>query len=324
MDFPILDLMDEAACYHRLLGLLHPDGLTCPGCGGGRDRYTVHRRSERSPVVAYRCEGCRRVFNLFTGTPWQGTHRTPAEVLLVLRGFAQGVPTARLARELKASRPHLLALRHRVQARAAAASDKEPLPDRAVEADEAYQNAGEKGGPHRAPDDPPRRRANKGVGHGTWDADRPPVCGVVGRSSGRLALRAGHRNWASELVHQTVVPRTSPGATVYTDEWPGYAPLGAAGRGHATVNHGAKEWARGGDGVREVHCNTLEGLWTGLRNFLRPFRDVNKKYLEHYIKMFGCSYNTKAVADGFLRVMIGGRTSARGWTRRRPTTRSGT
>ena len=28
-----------------------------------------------------------------------------------------------------------------------------------------------------------------------------------------------------------------------------------------------------------MHDNTLEGLWTGLRNFLRPFRGVNKVYL---------------------------------------------
>jgi hypothetical protein len=27
MDFPILDLMDEPACYRRLTDLLHPDGL---------------------------------------------------------------------------------------------------------------------------------------------------------------------------------------------------------------------------------------------------------------------------------------------------------
>ena len=45
--------------------------------------------------------------------------------------------------------------------------------------------------------------------------------------------------------------------------------------------HAAGEWARDddGDGVREVRCNTLEGLWTGLRNFLRPFRGVHKSYL---------------------------------------------
>ena len=171
---------------------------------------------------------------------------------------------------------------------------------------------GKKGVPHRDPQDPPRRRANQAMGHGTWDTDRPPVCGVAGRHSGRLALRVGRRNGAAELVHRTVVPRTEPGAMVYTDEWPGYKPLEAAGRGHAAVNHHAGEWARDddGDGIREVHCNTLEGIWTGLRNFLRPFRGVNKKYLEQYIKMFEWSYNLKAITDAFLRILLGGGATA--------------
>jgi transposase-like protein len=144
MDFPIIDLMDQHACYQRLLDLLHPGGLTCPRCGSGRSRYTVHRRRAHSPVVDYRCQDCRRVFNLFTGTAWQGARRSPAEILLILRGFAQGVPTAQLARELEASRSHLLQLRHEVQARAAAAVPAAALPDDVVEADEMYQNAGEK------------------------------------------------------------------------------------------------------------------------------------------------------------------------------------
>ena len=29
MDFPITDLMDEHACYDRLIALLHLDGLSC-------------------------------------------------------------------------------------------------------------------------------------------------------------------------------------------------------------------------------------------------------------------------------------------------------
>jgi len=100
---------------------------------------------------------------------------------------------------------------------------------------------------------------------------------------------------------------------VYTDEWAGYRPLTSAGRGHAAVNHNAGEWARDddGDGIREVHCNTLEGIWTGLRNSLRPFRGVNKIYLEQYIKMFEWSYNLKSITPAFLRVLLGGR-AARG------------
>ena len=38
-----------------------------------------------------------------------------------------------------------------------------------TEADELYQNAGEKGRKHTDPADPPRRRANKARGHGTWE-----------------------------------------------------------------------------------------------------------------------------------------------------------
>ena len=38
------------------------------------------------------------------------------------------------------------------------------------------------------------------------------------------------------------------------------------------------EWARDADadGICEIHTNTIEGIWTTLQNFLRPFRGVHK------------------------------------------------
>ncbi len=33
MDFPLIDLLDEEACYEFLVEALHPGGLTCPACG---------------------------------------------------------------------------------------------------------------------------------------------------------------------------------------------------------------------------------------------------------------------------------------------------
>ena len=70
--------------------------------------------------------------------------------------------------------------------------------------------------------------------------------------------------------------------------------------------HSHKEWARDddGDGIREVHCNTMEGIWTGLRNFLRPFRGVHKKYLELYVAMFMWEYNLKRITSSFLRALM--------------------
>ncbi len=141
MDFPLTELMDQHACYARLVQALHPDGIACPRCGG--DRFGVHRR-HREPVIDYRCRDCRRVFNAFTGTALQKTSRSPAALVLILRGVAQGVSTARLARELDCDRMKLLQLRHKLQEHATAGLDPAVLPDAVVEADECSVNAGEK------------------------------------------------------------------------------------------------------------------------------------------------------------------------------------
>src|SRR3954447_6170277 len=142
MDFPIAELMDEAACYAKLVDWPHPDGLACPRCRKA-DRMRVHR-SRRAPVIDYRCGHCKRVFNAFTGTALHGVRRGPVELVLIVRGFAQGVPTAQLARELGCDRSELLALRHRLQDLAWRNRDRMPLDDEVLEADEAYQNAGGK------------------------------------------------------------------------------------------------------------------------------------------------------------------------------------
>lgn len=102
-------------------------------------------------------------------------------------------------------------------------------------------------------------------------------------------------------------------AVVNVDEWGGYNGLAGMGRRHATVCHAEREWARDddGDGVREVHDDTLEGLWTGLRNFLRPFRGVSKKYLYQYVALFEWSYNVKRSTSGFLRALLGVETATK-------------
>ena len=157
MDFPLSMLMDEQACYDKLVEVLHPRGLVCPRCRSSQGG--VHRRC-RAPVLDYQCGDCGRVFNVYTGSALEGTRRSPAQVLLILRGFTQGVSTAALARELEISRGHLLDLRHQCQASALAlaGADKplpplpsipDPLPDAVTEADEMYQNAGEKRRPAR-------------------------------------------------------------------------------------------------------------------------------------------------------------------------------
>jgi len=253
----------------------------------------------------YRCRVCGRVFNLFTGTIWQGTRLSCTQVVLLLRGILQGDPTLKLSDELGVGYGTLLRWRHRIQQIGLEKLPTGPLPDKAVESDEMFQNAGEKGTPHRDPADPPRRRANKRRGIGTMENDRPPVLGIVGRESGQVHLVVCE-NTQQATIQPEVEKNTQPGATVYTDESPAYARIAETGREHATVCHSRKEWARDddGDGVREVHCNTQEGFWTGLRNFLRLFRGVHKKFLAGYVAMFQWAYTLKRVTADFLRALM--------------------
>lgn len=303
MDFPIAALMDEPACFDFLCQALHPHGLLCPCCGSVN--YRRHR-SHRDPVLDYRCGDCGRVFNVWTGTAFQGTHKTPATLVLLCRGLLQGVPTARLARELGCDRKHLLALRHRLQHLAQTLLPRAALPDAQAEADEMFQNAGEKGVVHADPDDPPRPRANSRRGLGTFATDRPPVGGVVGRQSGGLHLEV-LTNADRASTERLLGRATAKQATVYTDESTAYRWVSGSGRGHATVCHSAGEWARDddGDGVREVHNNTMEGIWVGLRNFLRPFRGVSKWYLKQYVALFHWGFLCKTVIGDCIRALCG-------------------
>jgi transposase len=170
-----------------------------------------------------------------------------------------------------------------------------------------YQNAGEKGLKHIDPADRPRRRANRVRGHGMWDNDRIPIVGLVGRESRILRLKVCPNSDRATL-QPFVVAQTRPGAMVYTDEWRAYNHLHESGRKHSAVCHmpGQREWARDddGDGIREVHCNTMEGIWTGLRNFLRPFRGVSKYYLSQYLAVFEWAHTLKRLTLEFLRAIM--------------------
>lgn len=161
---------------------------------------------------------------------------------------------------------------------------------------------GKKGEPHRDPQDPPRRRANKRRGKGTYANDRPPIVGTVGRESGQVRLRVV-TNTTGEILRAHVHRFTLAGAQLYTDEDQGYNHVI---RAHATVCHSEKEWARDddGDGIREVHVNTLEGLWTDVRNFLRPFKGVHKKHLSGYVALCEFRRNLKRISPTFISSLV--------------------
>jgi transposase len=304
MLFPINELLDEQRCYDYLLEVLYPEGLHCPNGHLLPPEQAPHDR-HRDPIFDYKCRVCGMVYNLFTDTIWNGSRYSCATIILIMRGVVQGTPTKHLAEKLGINRSHLLKLRHEIQKLAESCLPSTPLSDSHTESDEMYQNAGEKGYKHNDPDDPSRRRANKQRGRGTMENDRPPILGVVGRESGQIRLMVC-TNTQRTTIQPQVETRTKANATLYTDECSAYSRMSETGRSHSAVCHSQKEWARDddGDGIREVHCNTNEGIWTGLRNFLRLFRGVNKHNLSIYVSMFEWAHNLKRVTSDFLKSLM--------------------
>ena len=285
MDFPLVDLLDERACQQWLERHLHPKGLSCPRCGAARPRPV--KRS--TPTPGWRCLACDRFYTPFTGTVFERTHQSARTLVALLVGVAQGKSSQQLAREIGLTRQQVHTLRLRLQTNALLSRPQDPLPDAAVEVDEMYQNAGEKGEEHKDQEDPPRRRGNQRRGRGTMETDRPPLFTVKGRESGEVRFEVAEHADGKTCV-QTVRRHTQGrGTTVHTDEWSGYSPLvREVGVEHRRVSHQQKEHARDedGDGVREVHINGAEGENLGLRNFLRPFRGVHKHLLEQYVAVY--------------------------------------
>jgi hypothetical protein len=207
---------------------------------------------------AYRCRACDGDYTLLTGTVFEKMRQRPATLMLLLRGLARGEPTACLARELGVSRKRLHPLRQRLQANLNATAPAGVMSGPVFEADELSQNAGKKSTPHPDPTDPPRRRADKRKGHGTFTNDRPPIISIISRDTGEPRFWVcdhADRSPCAGLIAESV-PQHS--AILYTDEWQSYHGSHPA---HATVCHGPREWARDDDldGIREVHCHTCGG-----------------------------------------------------------------
>jgi transposase len=302
--FSINESLDAQKCYDYLLKMLHPHGLHCPEGHPLPQNQAPHDR-HRDPIFDYKCQICGKVYNIFTGTKFTGIRYPCTTIVLIIRGIFQGVTTKHLAEELGINRPHLLKLRHKIQKFVQESLSDSPLTDKETESDEMFQNAGEKGFRHDDPEDPPRRRANKHRGIGTMENDRPPILGVVGRESRQIRLTVCD-NTRQATIQPQVEKDTDPKTIVYTDESSAYNHISETGRGHASVNHSKKEWARNddGDGIREVHCNTMEGIWTGFRNFLRPFRGVHKQYLSIYTAIFEMAHNQKRITSDLFRSLF--------------------
>jgi len=143
MDFPIVDLFDDDISEVWLLKYFHQNELRCPHCGKSVEEARVFRTNKKSGLTVYRCV-CQGIYNLYSGTVFEGKHFRPAQAILLLRGVCKGEPTATIAREIGVARQTAHDMRKAIQANAERMQPDDPLTDERTETDEMFQNAGEK------------------------------------------------------------------------------------------------------------------------------------------------------------------------------------
>ena len=98
-----------------------------------------------------------------------------------------------------------------------------------------------------------------------------------------------------KTIQPIVQAAVETGTSVFTDEYNIYAKLPEWGYTHFTVNHSTGEFARDddNDGFHEVHTNTMEGVGSLLRSWLRPHRGISQKRLPLYLGFFQFVHNVR-------------------------------
>jgi transposase len=113
-------------------------------------------------------------------------------------------------------------------------------------------------------------------------------------------------NVQQATIRPVIEATVAQGALVHTDEYDVHARLEAWGYGHKTVCHARGEYARDedGDGFCEVHVNTMEGVWSLLRSWLRPHRGISQEKLPLYLAFFQFVHNARCRGKALLGELV--------------------
>jgi transposase-like protein len=172
-----------------------------------------------------------------------------------------------------------------------------------VEADECSQSAGSQGLPREVErrDRAPRQRGMQLRGRATAETGRPPIRGLVQRRdktdqdapAAQVSLEVLEHG-RTATIKPMIAAKVKVGAQFFTDEDNIYHGT-KVDDDHRTVNHGAGEYARRDPDGTCVHCNTMEGLWSGLRHFLDRFKGLSQRFLHLRVARDEFLHNSKHV-----------------------------
>jgi transposase-like protein len=279
---------DEDKAREWLEAKRWPNGPVCPHCGS-LNAARMGGTSGRPGL--FHCPDCRGQFTVRTGQVMERSHIPLAKWVLgyhLMASSKKGVSAHQLHRTLGIAYNSAWFMAHRIRE---AMRETDPTPmggeGKIIEADEAYKGKKEIPTPSKSRKGAPYIKSGKA-------AAKRPIFALVER--GGAARAFSMPVVTGKNIREKLVTNASRKSRLHTDESRLYDKVGEEFAQHETVNHGAKEYARG-----DVTTNSVEGFF-GIftRGLVGVYQHCSEAHLQRYLDEFSFRYTHRVklgVAD---------------------------
>ncbi len=258
---------DENACRTFFESIIWRNGRVCPHCDCSKS-YRLSGQSSRPGL--YECDKCKRQFTVTTLTPMHSTKLPLWKWLLcmyLMVNSSKGISSVFMAKWIGVAQKTAWKMGHAIRELMDPGAENQPPLHGIVELDEKYFGG--------------KPRFKKGVKHkrGKGTEKQPVLVAVQRQGAVRSALVdsdsvAELGPWVERFAQKE--------AHLMTDENQAYL-QGKHFAGHSSVNHSAKEYARG-----DVHNNTAESFNSILERAKQGvFHYMSSKHLPRYLNEIG-------------------------------------
>jgi len=279
---------DADKARERLEAIRWPNGAICPHCGNCEPTKIKALEGKAHRPGVYQCAECRQQFTVTVGTVFERSKIPLNKWLLatyLLSSSKKGMSSHQLHRMLGVTYKTAWFMTHRIREAMATKGGIMGGPGGIVEADETYFGKTDIQPKVNTRGEPFAKGGKSGP------SGKRAVVSLVERGGN---VRSFHvKSATASTVRDILVRNVSRETRLHTDESRLYTETGREFAQHETINHSAKEYARG-----DVTTNSVEGFFSIFKRGMKGiYQHCGEAHLQRYLSEFDFRYNARKISD---------------------------